>query len=105
MGAETFLVTATGSTLSEAFHQAVAEARAEYGQGGYTGTLAEKDAVRPVFPPSSLSDAQALRQWAAHLLLTEDPDPAWAWIADKWSPAAAVRLDATTWLFFGWASS
>lgn len=105
LGAMSFITTATGDTVHDAFQTAVADAQYAYGHAGYTGTIAEKDAARDVQPPAELTTPAAIIHWAEHLLDDEIDDPALYWINDKWGPAAAVRLDATTWLFFGWASS
>jgi hypothetical protein len=43
MGAATFETYRDGADVSAAFRNAVEEAGWEYGHGGYTGTIAEKD--------------------------------------------------------------
>lgn len=105
MGAESFLVRETGSTLLEAFQKAVRQAQWEYGHRGYSGTIAEKSTVREVLaPPTMVSDEEKIT-WAISLLDNEITDQNLYWIEDKWGPAAALRLTDDEWLFFGWASS
>jgi len=59
MAATDFQTTAKGATAAAAFNRAVADARHEYGHGGYTGTIAEKTSfieipVPPGVDPSNL---------------------------------------------------
>ena len=51
MGATQFMTTAKGKSLDDAFRVATDQARFEYGHGGYTGSIAEKDSVMEVRPP------------------------------------------------------
>jgi len=112
MGACNFYVRATGSNAEAAFMAAQAEARYEYGHGGYTGTIAEKDGytIFPVpkgFTAVEVSDAllrgdDAKRaemggsRWAETIISCWD---------DKWGPAVALHdKDANEWLFCGMAS-
>ena len=104
MGAESFLVRETGSTLLEAFQKAVRQAQWEYGHRGYSGTIAEKSAVREVLAPSTMGSDEEKIAWAISLLHDEITDQNLCWIEDKWGPAAALRLTNEEWLFFGWAS-
>ncbi|AEJ38747.1 hypothetical protein TPY_0548 [Sulfobacillus acidophilus TPY] len=104
MGARPFFAYAEASDVQEAFRAAVAEAQWLYGHSGDTGTIAEKDAVRVVTPPRPMTDDETC-VWAETLLNEGPDDPQLDWIEDKWAPAAAVRLNAGGWLFFGWAAS
>jgi hypothetical protein len=45
MGATNFHCEANGTTISDAFRQAIENARWEYGHRGYTGSIAEKSGV------------------------------------------------------------
>jgi hypothetical protein len=45
MGAANFITGGTGATMREAFSNATQQAAHEYGHGGYTGTIAEKNGV------------------------------------------------------------
>jgi hypothetical protein len=105
MGAQSFMVRQSGSTLSEAFQSAVNQAQWDYGHGGYTGSIAEKDDVREVRTPKILMTDDDKIGWASSLLHEEIADSQWEWINDKWGPAAALRLSSGEWLLFGWASS
>ncbi|WP_032381021.1 hypothetical protein [Rhodococcoides fascians] len=98
MGATDFSSIAAGKTSREAFEAAKASALHQYGHGGYTGTLAEKDdfIVIPT-PPLTSSDAADL----AEELIANDDDR----ISDKWGPAGAIAVEGGQWLFFGFASS
>ena len=87
MGGMTFVETAEGADLNSAFSKAVASARWSYGNDGYTGTLAEKDAVVQVYDrPVPLQVAQAMADG-----LIEQNDPR---ISDKWGPAGAIPLSS-----------
>ena len=96
MGATTFAVIAKGKTIREAFDSAVAEARYEYGHGGYTGTIAEKSGYTLRRP--AMQQADALR--FSH----EDVD-----LNDKWGDAFCIPIQSDSgevdrYLFYGWAS-
>jgi len=99
MGAQEFFTEAVGQTAREAFIEAKAQARDEYGYGGYTGTIAEKPSFRIVEGESS--DPYSL----AEELLRDDDH----WVADKWGPAGCILMgcddDINHYLFFGYASS
>lgn len=119
MGAVTFSTVAAGKTAAEAMHAAVEEARWWYGNGGYSGTIAEKHGhVEFTLPPGVTAERLEATVWAAlherwaaegaarrgeatpaeHLALLEQ------WLGrrdaariidtadDKWGPAVAVRL-------------
>lgn len=92
MGAEYFEVRARGKNADEAFRKAVADARYEYGNGGYTGTIAEKNDFR-VFP---LKPGETATQAAQRL----EPE-----VFDKHGPAGCVEYSPGEYVFFGWASS
>ena len=96
MGGTTFTQLGKGETATEAFLSAQAEARHQYGHGGYTGTLAEKQAFIMITPPAG-SD---IAIFVANLLDNDDPR-----VADKWGPAGCVKLGPESYLFFGWAST
>jgi len=104
MGAMRFTAEATGADVAEAFNTAVADACYEYGHGGYTGTIAEKDRYTVICDNPTDADEAETR---AEALLDEGTHP----VCATWGPAGAIRLDddpdtaKQTWLFFGWASS
>lgn len=98
MGAQTFQVVKEGETAKEAFKSAVESCRDNYGYGGYTGTIAEKDKFVMV-----CSDPLTLD--AAWEKIEEILDADSHKVCDKWGPAGCIPLDDGRWLFFGWASS
>ncbi|TLQ39460.1 hypothetical protein [Streptomyces marianii] len=98
MGAYDFITSGTGGDAEQAFAAARAEACREFGNRGYTGTIAEKDDFvlvmdRPLSP-------DAAEEYAVHLLNTDDER-----IRDKRGPAGAIPVDDGTWLFVGYAAS
>jgi hypothetical protein len=95
MGATTFFVRARGKDAKTAFYTAVENARWECGNGGYTGTIAEKDSFTPIAVPSGVSPSD----YAIQLVDEDDPR-----IVDKWGPAGCVATQEGEYLFFGWAS-
>ena len=96
MGACTFYTTEKGKTAEEAFRRAVAQARHEYGYGGYSGTIAEKSKFKVIPCPKD----KAPMEHADELLENDDPR-----MNDKWGPAGCIETDDGKYLFFGWASS
>jgi hypothetical protein len=96
MGASPFTTTAHGPTAQQAFNEAVDEACCECGNGGYSGTIAEKtDFVQIPLPKGAEPFKEANR------LIHEDDER----ISDKWGPAGVFELGKGRYLFFGWASS
>lgn len=86
MGADEFVDYAEGIDVREAFDEAVEQARCEFGGGGYTGSLAEKDEVIVIDAPvMSYDDAVELAR-----KLVRDSDPR---IDDKYGPAGAIAVD------------
>lgn len=108
MGADQFITSATGRDAQEAFKVARDSARFENGHGGYTGTIAEKDAYVIIPRRSALDyDRETAEMIAERLLAMDDRR-----ISDKWGPAGAIQYDdpdagpgQQSWLFFGYASS
>ncbi len=96
MGAEPFYHNSRGDSAACAFSQAVAYAEEVYGNGGYTGTIAEKGEFTEVTLPEGM-DPYVF----AETLVDQDDER----IANKWGPAGAIDLGDGEWLFFGWASS
>lgn len=103
MGACEFFNTASGSTAKEAFAEAVADAQYEFGHGGYTGTIAEKDSFK--LASSDLFETYDAAMDFAEKAMDDDNH----FCQDKWGPAACVSFKTkdgkTEYLFFGWASS
>jgi hypothetical protein len=102
MGACVFKSIGAGKTADDAFNQITEHARYQYGHGGYTGSIAEKDSFVVVARPMTKTDAVK----EANRLIDEEDSR----IDDKWGPAGAIEIvdesNAPTgkWLFFGWAS-
>lgn len=100
MGAQDFVTVAQGKTAREAFQAAQRDARFEHGNGGYTGTIAEKPGFTVISEKALGLDAARAK---AQELIGDESDR--AGVCDKWGSCAALRVDADTWLFAGYASS
>ncbi|GLF99929.1 hypothetical protein [Streptomyces yaizuensis] len=98
MGAYDFITTGSGEDAEKAFFNARGEAAWEYGHGGYTGTIAEKDAF--VLVADSPMSPAAAEEYAVYLLNADDER-----IRSKWGPAGAIPVDDGSWLFVGNASA
>lgn len=96
MGAFTFVISAAGDDPRSAFDAAVADARHEYGHGGYSGSIAEKDGFVLIPLPAGEDPVSY-----ADRLINEDDER----VRDKWGPAGCIRTGERSFLFFGWASS
>lgn len=96
MGADVFMVQASGNTPREAFNQACEDAFYMHGHGGYSGTIAEKDSY--VLIP--LPEDKDPMEYADELIDNEDRR-----VDDKWGPAGCIKIEDGQYLFFGWASS
>ncbi|MFD3511977.1 hypothetical protein [Streptomyces sp. NPDC058657] len=101
MGATAFTATATGTDMNEAFRAAREEAAHEYGRGGYSGSVYEKD--HTVLIDSAMGTESDASTLAWDLLRADD-----ARISNKWGPAGALPFKTAEgehgWLFFGYAS-
>ena len=87
MGGTTFETYAEGRNAREAFATAHADACYEYGNGGYTGSLAEKSS----FIEIPLPDAYKKKPMDFVNKLIEDDDPR---ISDKWGPAGCICVSS-----------
>jgi hypothetical protein len=96
MGGEQFFITSQGKTAKEAFSDAVADAKHNYGHRGYTGTIAEKNSFVEIAVPNNENP----KSFAQKLLDEDDPR-----VDDKFGPAGCVALGDGNFAFFGWASS
>ena len=90
-----FITQANGKSAQDAFNAAVEDANYEYGHGGYTGSIAEKDSFTTI--PSTEENSYDY----AEKLIDEGDER----IDDKWGPAGCIELGSDRYLFFGWASS
>lgn len=102
MGASEFFTSFSGATVREAFNNATEAARHEYGHGGYTGTIAEKNDYKSA--SSQVFDSRVEADAFANDCLSDGNH----WANDKWGPAAYVTYKnkdgAIRFLFFGVAS-
>lgn len=101
MGALDFYTIATGTDVQTAFTAAREQARWEYGNSGFTGTIAEKHEVTLLDEPKR-SEQDAVGR-AKELLDGDDPR-----VSGKYGPASALPITAAdgsgAWLFFGVAA-
>lgn len=97
MGAQSFVVSRkkAGQTANEAFSEARSGALYDYGHRGYTGTIAEKNAIK-LLP---MLEGKTSEQSAWHYLDVDHPD-----VREKWGPAGCIESD-NEYVFFGWASA
>jgi hypothetical protein len=114
MGAEQFETIGIGASVNEAFVAAVDDAHHWYGHAGYTGTVCEKPGFVEFPVPKGFTAADVVK---ALEVSWRDQKPLQAIYGDantvsriaslyddKWEAAVALRVDATTWVFCGWAS-
>ena len=98
MGANTFAVFFPGDDAEKAFWAAVEHAKFNHGNGGYTGTIAEKYEYVMMGQADGFDDA--MRKARA---LEDDPR-----VNDKWGPAGCIEFTEDgkkMFCFFGWAPS
>lgn len=97
MGAALFVCSERGKNAKEAFRNAKSAAFDEYGHGGYTGSIAEKDSfVRFEVPDgSNLTPDEFVEQ----LIDSNEPK-----IEDKYGPCGCIDCGNGLYLFFGYAS-
>lgn len=91
MGACTFRIKVEGKTAEQAFRDACND---NWSQGGYTGTIAEKDRFKMVYVP----EGKTVEAYMKELLGDKTS------IGDKFGPAGCIELSDNQWLFFGVAS-
>ena len=96
MGAAIFDVAVKGTNAKDAFARAIKDAQYEYGHGGYTGSIAEKETFVMIGKVASREEARAL----GTKLLDDDDER----VTDKWGPAGCIEYPGGFY-FFGWASS
>lgn len=107
MGAETFVVEATGKSAKEAFNKAVDDAQYNYGHAGYTGTIAEKNDFIMLTPSPALLETliEPGADFRFNYSTEGELGELWEAVDDKWGPAGCIALPDNRYLFFGWASS
>lgn len=97
MGGCDFMIRGSGKDAREAYRNLVEEARYESGNGGYTGTIAEKNGFKIVSSePLTMERARV----KANAMMEDN---------DKWGPAFCIPIEVEEgkppqWLFFGIAS-
>lgn len=92
-----------GRTAAEAFRDTVADARYEYGHGGYTGTIAEKSGFRMITPATLTQKPDDFIESLLQSAFGERHIPGWNPFEDKWGDAGCLD-DGDDWIFFGLAS-
>lgn len=85
MGGTTFYTKAEGKNPKEAFERAVKEAKYEYGNRGYTGTIAEKDDFVVIDCPKEMMHSH----YASYLIKENDPR-----ISNNNSPAGCIFIES-----------
>jgi len=98
MGANFGVDMIQGSTLKEAYQEAVNEAQSACGEQGYSGTIAESDGIEICHEgiEEFVGKIEDLETWAHEFGCD---------LAEKWGPALAVKIGDGAWLAFGWYSS
>lgn len=98
MGTTNFTVKVKAKNAQAAFETARESALKAYGNSGYSGTIAEKDAFLEVkAPPAIKKDPDQLEKFLDNLL--DDPR-----FDDTWAPAAVVQTSRNNYTIVGWAS-
>jgi hypothetical protein len=91
-GATDFYSFGSGGNASAVFKSLVSEAKHERGQGGYTGTIAEKNGFVVVGKAKDRKEAIGM----AHAQVLDN---------DRWGPAFCIEVSSPKgFLFFGMAS-
>ena len=123
MGADQYINVAEGKTADAALKKLVDWARWEYGHGGYTGTIAEKQSFVEFARPKGMRRSaviQAINDLGCIMydddgnLITAPVQAKYPKLPigamsevyeDKWGPSLAIELAKGQYLFAGWASS
>lgn len=123
MGATVFAVKTDVDDVAAAYSILVEQAYWEYGHGGYTGTIAEKNGYVTFEPPDGVNADDVHDEIESNCYFKEEgrwygmrpSDQLIAWFGpdeaekliriydDKWGPAVAIA-DGEGWLFCGYAS-
>lgn len=97
MGATNFACIGRGKDAKEAFSSARDDALYEFGHGGYTGSIAEKDSFKLVtLTEAELTDLSLFNAKIDELIETD--------FRDKWGAAGCVKVKEDMYYFFGVAS-
>ena len=118
MGATNYITVSKGKNAKEAFESARSQAQWDYGHGGYTGTIAEKDSFVQFQRPAGTRQATVKNVvygmgWYGEdkaVTKLEKKYPKFpirkmmrVW-DDKWGPSACMELKPKVYIFFGMAS-
>lgn len=109
MGAEQFCDFSNEHDAKSAFRDLVEAAQYDYGHGGYTGTIAEKDSFVIYTPPTGKNINDVIDAFEQSYFNRPDWadaafDAAAAQYNDKWAAAVAIKTH-DGWYFLGYASS
>lgn len=110
MGAYQFDTTAEGATAAAAFSAAVDQAQWEHGHGGYSGTIAEKNAFEVFTVPAGMTVDEFVEQASGWGVEPTGPhadliNRAKRVYEDKWGQAVCVQVETGKYRFVGMASS
>jgi len=100
MAAKSFIAVSRGETIGKAFSNAMNNAIREYGNYGFTGTIAEKDSFVLIDYKKEKKEGESEREFC--MRLTDEGDPR---IENKWGPAGCIESvkNPGLFIFFGWA--
>jgi hypothetical protein len=95
MNLRPFIQLVTGESPARAFDAGTHAAKLAFGNGGFTGSLADKGDFVVIRCPKH----QDPRAYAESLLESNDPR-----IADMWSPAGMIEQGPRAWWAFGFSA-
>lgn len=90
-----FIVLITGQSPERAFDAGTHAARLAFGNGGFTGSLADKGSFILIRCPKIYEP----KAYAERLLDSQDPR-----ICDMWSPAGMIQQGPGAWWAFGFSA-
>jgi len=117
MGGHNLVETSKGTTASEAYENAYASARAEFGYDGYNGTVTTFEGFKEIPGPRGLQaktkENAISKIFAGNLTEKETFKYEKAGFnvdriqnaGDKWGPVAMMRLNKNTFILWGIAAS
>ena len=117
MGGHNLVETSKGTTASEAYENAYASARAEFGYDGYNGTVTTFHGFEEIPAPRGLqatTKAEAINKIFGYGLTEKEArkyEKAGFNVdriknaGDKWGPVAMMRLNKNTFILWGIAAS
>ena len=109
MGAKPFIEWTIGRTASESYWDAFERAKAEHGNGGYTGTIAETDGYELL--PLEAVDPADIESVKKRIDVLIDNAGCSGLVCEKWGPAGCFDLgpykalsSLNRYVFFGWVA-